>query len=177
MSRTGSAADLGAMLGSAPLAVRWTGGDEDEGDRFVVAGRVMTSSIHGVNCPFTLLLPPPQAGATSAATGRFVEDHAVAALRQIKRRNANVSTVLYHDSMRMWTNDQVAGIGRIGPQRARLWNPTVFAADDRVVSEHPGERARRPPSSRARKRVITPLAASSSSSNRGCTSTAIRPLR
>ena len=44
-------------------------------------------------------------GATPDARGLFVEDHAVAALRQLKQRNPNVSTIFYHDSGRMWTND------------------------------------------------------------------------
>ena len=58
-----------------------------------------------------------------------MEDHAVAACRQLKTRNRNTTTIFYHDSANMWTNDQPAGFGRIG-QQPRFWNPTVLRADE-----------------------------------------------
>jgi len=76
-------------------------------------------------------------GATADARGLFVEDHAIAALRQIKARNASVATIFYRDSARMWTNDQPSGWGRVPPQPRRLWNPTVFSADNAIASMHP----------------------------------------
>ena len=75
-------------------------------------------------------------GLTANARGLYMEDHAVAACRQLKTRNRNTTTIFYHDSANMWTNDQPAGFGRIG-QQPRFWNPTVLRADDDVVAHHP----------------------------------------
>ena len=66
-----------------------------------------------------------------------MEDHTIAALRQLKQRNPNISTIFYHDSGRMWTNDQIGAWGRTGAQSTKLWNPTVYRADNRLVDEHP----------------------------------------
>ena len=65
-------------------------------------------------------------GPTPATTGQYVEDHAMAALRQIKERSGGkAATIFYHDSGRMWTNDQPSGMGRVPPQSSAYWNPTV----------------------------------------------------
>ena len=45
-------------------------------------------------------------GLTADGTGKFVEDHTLAALKQLKERNPKITTIFYHDTGRMWTNDQ-----------------------------------------------------------------------
>ena len=37
----------------------------------------------------------------------------------------------------MWTNDQIGGWGRTPDQDVKLWNPTVYRADNYIVDEHP----------------------------------------
>ena len=37
----------------------------------------------------------------------------------------------------MWTNDQIGGWGRTADQDVKLWNPTVYHADNYIVDEHP----------------------------------------
>ena len=76
-------------------------------------------------------------GLTADATGRYAEDHIRVALQQLKERNPNVSTLAYHDSNLMWTNDQVASWGRTGPKVFDNWNPTVYGLDDTIVANHP----------------------------------------
>ena len=76
-------------------------------------------------------------GLTPDATGQFAEDHIREALRQLKERNPNVSTLAYHDSNLMWTNDQVDCWGRNGAKVAKFWNPTVYGLDDAIVATHP----------------------------------------
>eukprot|EP01050_Picozoa_sp_SAG11_P003464 SAG11_NODE_196_length_12778_cov_6.887767_4_plen_152_part_00 len=82
-------------------------------------------------------------GLTAHATGQFVEDHTVAALQQLKRRNPNITTIFYHDTGRMWTNDQPSAghgapaSGRVPAQNTRSWNPTVYRADNAIVRDHP----------------------------------------
>ena len=78
-----------------------------------------------------------------------MEDHTIAALRQLKQRNPNISTIFYHDSGRMWTNDQIGAWGRTGAQSTKLWNPTVYRADNRLVDEHPDCACPQPVSSTA----------------------------
>jgi hypothetical protein len=76
-------------------------------------------------------------GATADGRGLYVEDHTVAALRQLKQRNPNISTIFYHDSGRMWTNDQVDNWGRVPKQKMDKWNPTVYRADNWIVNNRP----------------------------------------
>jgi hypothetical protein len=82
-------------------------------------------------------------GLTAHATGKYVEDHTIAALKQLKQRNPNITTIFYHDTARMWTNDQPSAgagapdSGRVPPQNTRYWNPTVYRADNAVVNDHP----------------------------------------
>ena len=58
-------------------------------------------------------------GLTADARGLFVEDHTIAALRQLKSRNPNMATIFYHDSARMWTNDQIDNFGRVPTQTVK----------------------------------------------------------
>ena len=82
-------------------------------------------------------------GLTTDGRGLFVEDHALAALRQLKARNPSMNTIFYHDSGRMWTNDQPdasqcpSNAKRVALKKATFWNPTVYRADDAIVREHP----------------------------------------
>ena len=76
-------------------------------------------------------------GLTDAATGLYVEDHAIAALRQLKRRNPKLAAIFYHDSGRMWTNDQPDSMGRVPKMPRKYWNPTVYRADNYLVSHRP----------------------------------------
>lgn len=76
-------------------------------------------------------------GLTTAMTGLYVEDHAIAALRQIKEGSkGKTATIFYHDSGRMWTNDQPSGFGRVAPSPP-LWNPTVYRFDDSMQQSTP----------------------------------------
>ena len=76
-------------------------------------------------------------GLTPHTSGLYVEDHAIAALRQIKQRSAGkTATIFYHDSGRMWTNDQPSGMGRV-PVSAANWNPTVYRFDDQMCKQTP----------------------------------------
>lgn len=75
-------------------------------------------------------------GLTPSATGLYVEDHLIAACKQLKERNQNLTTIFYTDSANMWTQDQISGWGRIGPQQM-YWNPCVLRADNEIVSFHP----------------------------------------
>ena len=95
--------------------------------------RWASAGLKGCNCT----TEEAPLGATRDARGLYVEDHAIAALRQLKARNPEMAGLLYHDSARMWTGDQIDAQGRIGPQSSRRWNPTVFRADDAVVKTHP----------------------------------------
>lgn len=82
-------------------------------------------------------------GLTADATGKFVEDHTLAALKQLKQRNPNITTIFYHDTGRMWTNDQPSAghgapdSGRVPAQNTKYWNPTVYRADDAIVRDNP----------------------------------------
>ena len=58
-------------------------------------------------------------GLTADARGKFVEDNTAAALMQLKSRNPNMSTIFYHDSARMWTNDQIDNFGRVPQQTVK----------------------------------------------------------
>ena len=89
--------------------------------------------ISGCNC--TVEEAPP--GLTTDARNLYVEDNTLAALKQIKQRNPNVSTIFYHDSARMWTNDQPDKWGRVPKQSTRYWNPTVYKADNELLKNHP----------------------------------------
>lgn len=93
------------------------------------------SSIHIPGCNCTTEEAPM--GTTADARGLYVEDHTTAALRQLKARNPNISTIFYHDSARMWTNDQIDNFGRVPKQTVKFWNPTVFRTDDGIVADHP----------------------------------------
>lgn len=91
---------------------------------------------HGV--PVGCAAEEGPSGLTPTATGRYVEDHAIAALAQIKARSrGKTATIFYHDSGRMWTNDQPSGMGRVPPQPSRYWNPTVYRFDDEIIKAHP----------------------------------------
>ena len=86
--------------------------------------------------PSTCTVEEAPIGLTDAATGLYVEDHAVAALQQLKRRNPKIATIFYHDSGRMWTNDQPDAMGRVPKMPRKYWNPTVYRADNYLVSHH-----------------------------------------
>lgn len=83
-----------------------------------------SAGLKGCNCT----VEEAPRGATRDGTGVYVEERAVAALKQLKQRNANMSTIFYHDSGRMWTGDQISSHGRIGPQRSRCVGVGVGAA-------------------------------------------------
>jgi hypothetical protein len=94
-----------------------------------------SGSVHLPGCNCTTEEAP--VGLTTDADGTFVEDHTLAAMKQLKARNPNISTIFYHDSARMWTNDQVDAWGRTPKQAVRYWNPTVYRVDDAIVEQHP----------------------------------------
>jgi hypothetical protein len=94
-----------------------------------------SGGLHHAGCNCTCEEAP--FSSTPDARGLYVEDHTLAALRQLKRRNPNISTIFYHDSGRMWTNDQIANWGRVGPQTSKYWNPTVYRADNYIVGAQP----------------------------------------
>ena len=78
--------------------------------------------IAGCNCT----VEEAPIGLTAHATGKFVEDHTIAALKQLKQRNPNITTIFYHDTGRMWTNDQPSA-GHGAPDSGRVPAQNVSA--------------------------------------------------
>ena len=90
------------------------------------------------------------AGRTNWSHGQYADDHLIAGCKQLKQRNPRLACIFYHDSERMWTNDQAFDVspGRFlppgatpGPGKtghpAQNWNPTVFSGDDMIIRDHP----------------------------------------
>ena len=80
-------------------------------------------------------------GRTNWTNGLYADDHLIAGCKQLKARNPRIACIFYHDSERMWTNDQAFDVspGRFlppgawpGPGKtghpAQNWNPVSAPA-------------------------------------------------
>jgi hypothetical protein len=76
-------------------------------------------------------------GETNWTSGKFADNHLIAGCKQLKLRNPQITCIFYHDSERMWTNDQAFDVPgghflppgeRPGPgtmgSPGQNWNPT-----------------------------------------------------